>query len=150
MAQAWNSARGHFVHRFGGDQLDASLLLLPLVGFLPADDPRMSATIDAIERQLGHDGLVWRGARDSTAGAGAFIPCSCWLADCRALQGRRDDATALFKQVLSLRNDVGLLSEMYHPGERRLLGNFPQALSHLALVNTALGLSGPVLQRGCG
>ena len=150
LAHAWNSTRGHFVHRFGGDQLDASLLLLPLVGFLPADDPRMSATIDAIECQLGEGGLIWRGARDNDAGAAAFIPCSCWFADCRALQGRRDEATTLLRRVLSLRNDVGLLSEMYHPGERRLLGNFPQALSHLAMVNTALGLSGPVLQRGGG
>ena len=146
----WNFARGHFVDRFGGEQLDASLLLLPLVNFISADDPRMSATIDAIERELSDDGLVWRKPNGHSSGQGAFIACSCWLADCRALQGRRDDAVRLLQRVLSLRNDVGLLSEEYHPGLQRLMGNFPQALSHIALVNTALGLSGPVLQRGGG
>ena len=130
--------------------LDASLLLLPLVGFLPVDDPRMSATIDAVERELSDDGLVWRGPRGGDTEQGAFIACTCWLADCRALQGRREEAVALLERVLALRNDVGLLSEVYRPGLRQLMGNFPQALSHLALVNTALGLSGPVLQRGGG
>jgi GH15 family glucan-1,4-alpha-glucosidase len=150
MERSWNFARGHFVDRYGGEQLDGSLLLLPLVGFLPADDPRMSATIDAIARELSEDGLVWRTPRGSETAQGAFIACSCWLADCRSMQGRRDEAVALFERVLSLRNDVGLLSEEYHAGLRRQLGNFPQALSHLALINTALGLSGPVLQRGGG
>ena len=148
--RCWNHARGHFVDRAGGERLDASLLLLPLVGFLPADDPRMSATIDAIERELSADGLVWRTPHGGDTAQGAFIACSCWLADCRAMQGHRDAAIALLERVLALRNDVGLLSEEYHPGLRRLVGNFPQALSHLALVNTALGLSGPVLQRGGG
>ena len=150
MARAWNHEHGHFVDRYGGEHLDASLLLLPLVGFLPADDPRMAATIDAIERGLGNDGLVWRTPRGGATAQGAFIACSCWLADCRSMQGRREDAMAIFERVLTLRNDVGLLSEEYHPGLRRLMGNFPQALSHLALINTALGLSGPVLQRGGG
>ena len=150
LERSWNFARGHFVDRFGGEQLDASLLLLPLVNFIPADDPRMSATIDAIERELSEDGLVWRTPRGGTSAQGAFIACSCWLADCRSLQGRRDDAVRLLQRVLALRNDVGLLSEEYHPGLRRLMGNFPQALSHIALINTALGLSGPVLQRGGG
>jgi GH15 family glucan-1,4-alpha-glucosidase len=148
--QCWNHARQHFVDRFGGERLDASLLLLPLVNFLPPDEPRMSATIDAVERELSRDGLVWRMSHGGDADEGAFIACTCWLADCRAMQGRQDDARRLLDRVLSLRNDVGLLSEMYHPGLRRLIGNFPQALSHLALVNTALGLSGPVLQRGGG
>ena len=148
--RCWNHARGHFVGRYGGDKVDASLLLLPLVNFLPADEPRMSATIDAVERELCRDGLVWREPEGLGSGQGAFIACSCWLADCRAMQGRRDEAVALFERVLSLRNDVGLLSEEYHPGLRRLTGNFPQTSSHLALVNTALGLSGPVLQRGGG
>jgi GH15 family glucan-1,4-alpha-glucosidase len=148
--RCWNFARGHFVDRFGGEGLDASLLLLPLVNFLPADEPRMSATIDAVERELSQDGLVWRTPRSGETNEGAFIACTCWLADCRSMQGRQDEARRLLERVLSLRNDVGLLSEMYHPGLRRLMGNFPQALSHLALANTALGLSGPVLQRGGG
>jgi GH15 family glucan-1,4-alpha-glucosidase len=150
LERAWNHARGHFVDRYGGEQLDASLLLLPLVGFLPADDPRMAATIDAIEQNLGSEGLVWRTPSGGASAQGAFIACSCWLADCRSMQGRRQEAVAIFERVLALRNDVGLLSEEYHPGLRRLMGNFPQALSHLALINTALGLSGPVLQRGGG
>jgi GH15 family glucan-1,4-alpha-glucosidase len=148
--RCWNFAKGHFVDRFGGERLDASLLLLPLVNFLPADEPRMSATIDAVERELSQDGLVWRTPHSGETNEGAFIACTCWLADCRAMQGRQGDARRLLDRALSLRNDVGLLSEMYHPGLRRLMGNFPQALSHLALVNTALGLSGPVLQRGGG
>ncbi len=148
--RSWNFARGHFVDRFGGERVDASLLLLPLVNFLPADDPRMAATIDAVERDLSEDGLVWRTPKGGDTDQGAFIACTCWLADCRALQGRHDDAVRLLEKALSLRNDVGLLSEEYHPGLRRLIGNFPQALSHLALINTALGLSGPVLQRGGG
>jgi GH15 family glucan-1,4-alpha-glucosidase len=150
LERSWNHARGYFVDRYGGERLDASLLLLPLVGFLPVADPRMSATIDAVERELSDDGLVWRGPRGGDTEQGAFIACTCWLADCRALQGRREEAVALLERVLALRNDVGLLSEVYHPGLRQLMGNFPQALSHLALVNTALGLSGPVLQRGGG
>jgi GH15 family glucan-1,4-alpha-glucosidase len=150
MQHFWNRQRGHFVDRYGGSRLDASLLLLPLVDFLPATHPRMSATIDAIARTLSEDGLVWRTPPGGDTDQGAFIPCSCWLADCRALQGRREEAVRLLERVLALRNDVGLLSEEYHPGLGRLLGNFPQALSHLALVNTALGLSGPVLQRGGG
>ena len=150
-SRAWNHMRGHFVERYGGEQLDASLLLLPLVGFLPATDPRMRATIAAIERELTQDGLVWRRLRqEGPVKEGAFIPCSCWLADCLAMQGRRDEAAALLERVIGLRNDLGLLSEEYHPGQQRLIGNFPQALSHIALVNTALGLSGPVLQRGGG
>ncbi|HVZ10302.1 glycoside hydrolase family 15 protein [Rhodopila sp.] len=150
MARSWNHARGHLVDRYGGERLDASLLLLPLVGFLPADDPRMTATIDAIERELSQDGLVWRNPGPGDVREGAFIAASCWLADCRALQGRKTDAVALLERVLALRNDVGLLSEVYHPGLRQLMGNFPQALSHLALANSALGLSLPVLQRGGG
>ena len=111
MERAWNHARNHFVDRYGGEHLDASLLLLPLVGFLPADDPRMAATIDAIEQDLGSDGLVWRTPRSGATAQGAFIACSCWLADCRSMQGRREEAVAIFERVLALRNDVGLLSE---------------------------------------
>jgi GH15 family glucan-1,4-alpha-glucosidase len=147
---SWHHQRGHFVDRYGGERLDASLLLLPLVNFLPVDDPRMSATIDAIERELSHDGLVWRTPHDGDANQGAFIPCTCWLADCRGMQGRREEAVRLLERVLAMRNDVGLLSEEFHAGLNCQMGNFPQALSHLALINTALGLSGPVLQRGGG
>ena len=103
MERCWNHARGHFVDRDGGEFVDASLLLLPLVNFLPADDPRMSATIDAIERELSHDGLVWRRPHGGDTDQGAFIPCTCWLADCRSLQGRPKAATALLERVLSLR-----------------------------------------------
>ncbi len=111
--------------RFGGERLDASLLLLPLLNFLPADEPRMSATIDAVERELGQDGLIWRKPHGGDTDEGAFIACTCWLADCRTLQGRQAEARRLLERVLSLRNEVGLLSEMYHPGLRRLIGNFP-------------------------
>ncbi len=95
MQHSWNNAHEHFVVRYGGERLDASPLLLPLVGFLPADDPRMSATIDAIARELTEDGLVWRGPRGGDTEEGAFIACTCWFADCRALQGRRDEPVEL-------------------------------------------------------
>jgi GH15 family glucan-1,4-alpha-glucosidase len=150
MENAWNHACGYFVDRYGGQNADASLLLLPLIGFLPADEPRMAATITAIERELTQDGLVWRTVDNKTSPQGVFIAASCWLADCFAMQGQRKKAESVLERVLALRNDVGLLSEEYHLGMRRLMGNFPQALSHLAVVNTALGLSGPVLQRGGG
>ena len=110
----------------------------------------MSATIDAIARELTEDGLVWRGPRGGDTEEGAFIACTCWFADCRALQGRRDEPVELLERVLALCNDVGLLPEMCHPGQRQLMGNFPRALSYLAVVNTTLGLSGPVLQRDGG
>jgi GH15 family glucan-1,4-alpha-glucosidase len=150
MTNAWNHARGCFVDRYGGQHPDASLLLLPLIGFLPADDPRMAATVTAIERDLTQDGLVWRTLENKNTRQGVFVAASCWLADCFAMQGHDEKAASIFESVLGLRNDVGLLSEEYHLGLRRLTGNFPQALSHLAVVNTALGLSGPVLQRGGG
>ncbi len=142
--------RGVFVQHYDSDALDASLLLLPLVGFLPADDPRMARTIDAIERELMVDGLVMREPSGIGKSEGAFLPCTCWFADCRAMQGRRDEAREALERVLSVCNDVGLLSEEYDTRRRRLTGNFPQALTHLAVVNTTLGLSGPVLQRGGG
>jgi GH15 family glucan-1,4-alpha-glucosidase len=127
------------------------LLLLPLVGFLPSDDPRIQGTIAAVQRDLMDGGLVQRRKMASTGEReGAFIPCSCWLADCLAMQGRTDEARTLLGRVLAVRNDVGLLSEEYDVGAARLVGNFPQALSHLAVINTVLQLSGPVLQRGAG
>jgi GH15 family glucan-1,4-alpha-glucosidase len=138
--------RGVFVQSFGGTELDASLLLVPLVGFLPATDPRVVATVDAIARELTDEGGFVRRyipdpAVDGLAGReGSFLLCTFWLADCYALQGRRDEAVALFERLLGLRNDVGLLSEQWDAGEKRMLGNFPQAFSHVALIDTATNL----------
>lgn len=135
-----------FMQSYGSTCLDASLLLIPQVGFLPADDPRVRGTIDAIERHLIVDGLVLRYSTESGVdalppGEGAFLPCSFWFADSLILTGRREEGTALFERLLALRNDVGLLSEEYDPRERHMLGNFPQALTHVALINTARLLS---------
>jgi GH15 family glucan-1,4-alpha-glucosidase len=140
-----------FVQAYDSLHLDASLLLIPQVGFLPPDDARVRGTIEAIERHLVVDGLVLRYSTDTDvdalpAGEGAFLPCSFWLADSYVLTGRRDEAKALFERLLALRNDVGLLAEEYDPRARRMLGNFPQALTHMALVNTARLLSMPVQQ----
>jgi GH15 family glucan-1,4-alpha-glucosidase len=137
-----------FVQFYGGKQLDASLLMLPLVGFLSARDPRMRGTVDAIQRQLTDDGLLKRYRTEPEMdglppGDGDFLLCSFWLADNLALQGRHDEARAMFERLLALRNDVGLLSEEYDPRRHRMLGNFPQAFSHVGLINTACNLSGP-------
>ena len=149
--QGWNEGLGTFTQYFGGHELDASLLLLPIVGFLPADEPRMAATIETIRRELTEGGLVRRmKAHPGKTEEGAFLACSCWMADCLSLQGRHDEAVEQFGRVLELCNDVGLLSEEYDVPGKHLAGNFPQALTHLAVVNTALGLSGPVLHRGAG
>jgi GH15 family glucan-1,4-alpha-glucosidase len=144
----FSRARNSFVQSFGAETLDASLLLLPLVGFLPIDDPRITGTIAAIERELVEDRLVRRWSRAEGPAEGAFLACTCWLADCLGMQGRTAEARAYFERVLELRNDVGLLSEEWDTRRQRMLGNFPQALSHLSLINTALGLCGPVLRRG--
>jgi GH15 family glucan-1,4-alpha-glucosidase len=145
----YSPSRRSFVATFGGDELDASLLLLPLVGFLPIDDERIGQTIAAIERELVDDGLVRRHpARGDENDEGAFIACTCWLVDCLVMQGRDAEARAYLERVVSLCNDVGLLAEEYDTRGKRLTGNFPQALSHFALVNSALGLGGPVLKRG--
>ena len=140
-------ADGALTQAYGSDTLDASLLMAPLVGFLPADDPRVRATVAAVERELTEDGFVLRYRTEHTADGlpgdeGAFLLCTFWLADCLELLGRGDDARALYERLLSLRNDVGLLSEEYDPHTGRLLGNFPQAFSHVSLVNTAMNLSG--------
>jgi len=134
-----------FVRSYGSKQLDASLLLLPAIGFLPPEDPRIRGTVAAIERSLVTDGLVRRynteAAKDGLpAGEGAFLACSFWLVDAYLMLDRRDDAVRLFERLLSLSNDVGLLSEEYDPYANRLIGNFPQAFSHLALVNSATNL----------
>ncbi len=135
-----------FVQTYGSKELDASLLLLPAIGFLPPEDPRIIGTVEAIERGLMSDGLVRRyDTRKSDdglpPGEGMFLACSFWLVDAYVMLGRRDDAVRLFERLLALRNDLGLLSEQYEPRTRRLVGNFPQAFSHLALVNSASNLS---------
>lgn len=154
--EGFNPAKGAFVQYYGSDELDASLLLLPLVGFLPADEPRMRGTIEAIGRELMVDGLVQRyrthkGVDGLPAGEGMFLACSFWYSDCLTLLGRHHEARTLFEKLLGLCNDVGLLAEEYDPVARRQLGNFPQAFSHLALINTALNLEnahGPAHRRG--
>jgi GH15 family glucan-1,4-alpha-glucosidase len=137
---------GSFVQSYEGKELDASLLLLPQVGFLPPDDPRVRGTVRAIERRLLVDGLVMRYDTAATddglpPGEGVFLACSFWLVDAYVLQHRWRDARRLFDRLLKLRNDVGLLSEEYDPHARRLVGNFPQAFTHVALVNSALNLT---------
>jgi GH15 family glucan-1,4-alpha-glucosidase len=134
-----------FVQFYGSRHLDASLLMMPLVGFLPADDPRVLGTVSAIESNLIQNDFVERYTTDPAVdglphGEGEFLACSFWLADNYVLQGRRDEAVRLFEKLLEIRNDVGLLSEEYDPVEKRLLGNFPQAFSHVGLVNTAFNL----------
>ena len=138
--------RGVFVQEFGGTALDASLLLVPLVGFLPANDERVVNTVAAIQRELTHDGFVYRydasAADDGVGGTeGTFLMCTFWLADVLLMQGRVEEATALFERLVGLRNDVGLLAEMYDPTTKRMLGNFPQAFSHTALVATGIALA---------
>jgi GH15 family glucan-1,4-alpha-glucosidase len=145
-ASGFDAEMGSFVRSYDSKELDASLLLLPTTGFLPADDPRVGGTIEAVERRLFVDGFLHR--YDTTtapdglpAGEGAFLACSFWLADAYALTSRIDDARRLFERLLALRNDVGLLAEEYDTRLKRQVGNFPQAFSHVALVNTAHNLS---------
>jgi GH15 family glucan-1,4-alpha-glucosidase len=147
----YDAELGAFTQRFGGTDLDAATLMIPLVGFLPATDPRVIGTIDAIERTLTDDGFVLRYATDAIDGSegidglppgeGAFLACSFWLVDCLALTGRTADATARFERLLGLRNDLGLLAEQYDVAAKRQVGNFPQAFSHVALVNSAANLA---------
>jgi GH15 family glucan-1,4-alpha-glucosidase len=146
--EGWDSSRDSFVQYYGADHLDASLLQIPLVGFLPASDPRVKGTVAAIQRELMSDGLVHRYPPEGSEkvdglppGEGPFLACTFWLADNLALMGRREEALAIFERLLSLRNDVGLLAEEFDPASGRQLGNFPQAFSHVALVNTANYLS---------
>ena len=147
--EGFNVGLNTFTQSYGSHVLDASLLILPLVGFLPANDPRMAATIARIGTELNEGGLIRRKALKADGpNEGAFLACSCWMADCLNMQGRHDEAVAQFERVLAVANDVGLLAEEYDVPARCLTGNFPQALTHLAVVNTALGLSGPVLNRG--
>lgn len=142
----FDAALGSFVQSYGSKALDASLLIMPLVGFLPATDPRMIGTVNMVQQRLSRNGLLLRydtgrGHDGLPEGEGVFLACSFWLADNLVLQGRDKEAEDLFEHLISLRNDVGLLSEEYDPVGRRMLGNFPQAFSHVALVNTALNLT---------
>jgi GH15 family glucan-1,4-alpha-glucosidase len=152
--KGYDHARNTFVQAYGSSELDASLLLLPQVGFLPPSDPRIVGTVEAIERELVADGLVLRYSPQRTQDGlpgdeGAFLACSFWLADALVLIGRKARARALFERLLTLRNDLGLLAEEYDPHARRFVGNFPQAFSHVALVNTAHNLldHGPAHRR---
>ncbi len=141
--EGFDPDQNSFVQFYGSKNLDASLLMIPLVGFLPANDPRVLGTVAAVEKHLmSHDGFVARYLTDPKVdglppGEAAFLPCSFWLADNYALQGRRKDAAKVFKRLLDVSNDVGLLAEEYDPVAKRLLGNFPQGFSHIGLVNTA-------------
>jgi GH15 family glucan-1,4-alpha-glucosidase len=146
--RGYDPERNTFVQAYEGRELDAALLMLPLVGFLPPADPRVRGTVEAVQRELCDEGLVLRYRTERTAdglppGEGVFLPCSFWLVDCLALLGRRGEARALLERLLGLRNDVGLLSEEYDPSRRRLVGNFPQAFTHVALVNAARNLARP-------
>jgi GH15 family glucan-1,4-alpha-glucosidase len=158
-ARAYDSTRDTFTQAYGSEKLDASLLILPLVGFLSHRHPKVLGTVRAIERELMHDGFVLRYLTGEVedglpAGEGVFLACSFWLADNYALQGRTDEARTLFERLLALRNDVGLLAEQYDPRSGRMLGNFPQAFSHVGLINTAFNLSSthtaPAKERGDG
>jgi GH15 family glucan-1,4-alpha-glucosidase len=155
LSKGFDPELGSFVQAYGTKFLDASLLLLPAVGFLPVSDPRMEQTIAAIEQRLLRDGFVMRydtAVEDDglPPGEGAFLACSFWLVDVYVLQGRMADAERLFRRLIAVRNDLGLLSEEYDPHLKRQIGNFPQAFSHMALVNAAYNLTRiekPVEQR---
>jgi GH15 family glucan-1,4-alpha-glucosidase len=145
--EGYNADRGAFVQYYGSDKLDASLLLIPLMGFLPASDPRVRSTVEAIENELMVDGFVRRYITSEDAdglppGEGTFLPCSFWMVDVLNLLDRTDDARQLFERLIGLCNDVGLLSEEYDPKLQRLTGNFPQAFSHVSLINAAFNLCG--------
>ncbi|MDZ5449670.1 glycoside hydrolase family 15 protein [Labrys sp. ZIDIC5] len=153
--RAFDTDLGSFVQAYGSKTIDASLLQIPLVGFLPADDPRVIGTVRAIETMLMRDGFLLRYNTDHVddglpPGEGAFLVCTFWLADVYVLQGREEDARHLYERLVGLCNDVGLLSEEYDPIAERMLGNFPQAFSHIGLINTALNLArrtGPAEER---
>ena len=146
LERGFDEELGSFVQSYGSKRLDASLLTIPLVGFLPPDDPRVVGTLEAVRRELLHDGFVRRYLHDEEAaevdglppGEGAFFLCSFWFVDNLVLLGRTDEAVEMFERLLALRNELGLLSEEYDPGDRRLVGNFPQAFSHIGLINTAM------------
>jgi GH15 family glucan-1,4-alpha-glucosidase len=146
--EGYDAERKTFTQFYGSSELDASLLMIPLVGFLPPSDPRVAGTVKAVQRELLHDGFVRRYSTRTDVdglpvGEAAFLVCTLWLADNLALLGRSGEARRILERVLDLRNDLGLLSEEYDPAARRLVGNFPQALSHVGLINTAHNLATP-------
>ena len=156
---AFDPARGAFMQAYGSAQLDASTLLIPMVGFLPIDDPRVLGTIAAVEAELLRDGFVYRYTEAGSAnvdglppGEGAFLACSFWLVDAYVLAGRHTEGRAFFERLAALCNDVGLLSEEYDPAAKRFVGNFPQAFSHVGLINSAFNLwhSAAPVRRRCG
>jgi GH15 family glucan-1,4-alpha-glucosidase len=145
--QGYNAELGAFTQSYGSKLLDASLLMMPMVGFLPASDPRVRGTILAIRRELCRDGFILRYPPSEEIdglppGEGAFLLCTFWLADCLSLLGDHDGACRTYERLLSIRNDVGLLAEQYDPDAKRFLGNFPQVFSHIGLINTAFNLEG--------
>jgi GH15 family glucan-1,4-alpha-glucosidase len=148
LTEGWNAEKLAFTQYFGGDELDASILYMPMMGFLPADDPRIVSTVAAIERELMVDGMLLRyrplesGVDGLPGDEGVFLACSFWLVQVWAMQGHYEEANELFNRLLALRNDLGLLSEEYEPRTKQMVGNFPQAFTHLALVDAALSLCG--------
>lgn len=146
--KGFDAERHTFTQSYGSPEIDAALLLMPIVGFLPVEDPRIAGTIAAVEKELLSDGFVLRYplAADNdvdglAGGEGAFLACSFWLVEVMAMQGRREEAEELFCRLLDLRNDLGLLAEEYDPRYGRMVGNFPQAFSHVPLVHAARALS---------
>jgi GH15 family glucan-1,4-alpha-glucosidase len=144
--QGWNADIGAFTQFYGATELDASVLVIPLVGFLPPDDDRVVSTIGAVQHHLTRDGFILRYENDSGVDGlpgreARFLPCTLWFVDCLVRLGRRDEATEIFRRVAALANDVGLFSEEYDPRAGRLLGNFPQAFTHVGIVNSARGLA---------
>jgi GH15 family glucan-1,4-alpha-glucosidase len=152
LERGFDTKQNTFVQSYGSTVVDAAALLIPTLGFLPPDDERVLGTVAAVERKLLHDGFVMRyeaSANDGLAGdEGTFLMCTFWLVDNYAMTGRRTEARQLYQRLLDLRNDVGLLSEEYDPTAKRMLGNFPQAFSHLGLVNSAYVLDGKRGARG--
>jgi GH15 family glucan-1,4-alpha-glucosidase len=146
--KGYDPSRRTFTQYYGSRELDAAVLMIPIVGFLPGTDERVTGTIDALRRELGHDGFISRYSTDVTDDGlpgteGQFLACSFWLVTALGLNGRRDDARQLFERLLSLGNDLGLFAEEYDVGHQRLIGNFPQAFTHLTLVQAATTLSSP-------
>jgi GH15 family glucan-1,4-alpha-glucosidase len=149
--QGYHAGKRAFTQSYGSDELDAALLMIPLVGFLPATDDRVRSTIEAIEKELMFNGFVSRYHPEKSAsvdglppGEGTFLPCSFWLVDCLHLLGRDADAEAMFQRLLDVRSSLGLIAEEYDTARHRLVGNFPQAFTHVGLVNTARNLSNKV------